>query len=93
MVLLGSLNGPIHDLSDDYLFLIHMAQHLLLTLLLPPLLLAGTPGWLLQPLLRRRAVRAVAYVLTRPVVAGALFTVVFARVAHRAALRSHDAGP
>lgn len=77
VVLVVSLNGPIHDLSDDYLFLIHMAQHLLLTLLLPPLLLAGTPGWLLQPLIRPRLVRQVAYVLTRPLVAGGLFTAVF----------------
>ena len=77
VVLVVSLNGPIHDLSDDYLFLIHMAQHLLLTLLVPPLLLAGTPGWLLQPLIRPRLVRQVAYVLTRPLVAGGLFTAVF----------------
>ncbi|MBA2627705.1 MAG: cytochrome c oxidase assembly protein, partial [Gemmatimonadales bacterium] len=34
-VLMVSLNGPIHHLSDNYLFLIHMAQHLLLTLLMP----------------------------------------------------------
>ena len=52
LLLLVSLNGPIHDLSDYYLFSIHMVQHLLLTLALPPLLLAGTPGWLLRPLLR-----------------------------------------
>jgi putative membrane protein len=50
-----------------------MAQHLLLTLVLPPLLIAGTPGWLLQPLLRPRAVRAVARVLTHPVVAATIF--------------------
>ena len=44
LVLLVALNGPIHDLSDYYLFSVHMVQHLLLTLLLPPLLIAGTPG-------------------------------------------------
>jgi putative membrane protein len=77
LVLVVSLNGPIHDLSDDYLFLIHMAQHLLLTLLVPPLLIAGIPGWLLRPLVRPPAVRKVAWVLTRPLVAGGLFTVVF----------------
>ncbi|MGH7411308.1 MAG: cytochrome c oxidase assembly protein, partial [Candidatus Methylomirabilis sp.] len=32
LLILGSLNGPIHDLSDYYLFSIHMVQHLLLTL-------------------------------------------------------------
>ena len=74
IVLLGALNGPIHDLGDYYLFLIHMVQHLLLTLLLPPLLIAGTPGWLLSPLVRRPGLRAVARALTHPLMAGALFT-------------------
>jgi putative membrane protein len=32
-----SLNGWLHDLSDWYLFSAHMVQHLLLTLLMPPL--------------------------------------------------------
>jgi len=77
-VMLVSLNGPIHDLSDYYLFLIHMAQHLLLTLLLPPLLIYGTPPWLLRPLLRNPGVLAVARGLTHPVVAGLLFSTVVA---------------
>ena len=52
LVVLGvSLNGPLHNLSDGYLFSAHMVQHLLLTLAVPPLLLAGTPGWLLRPIL------------------------------------------
>jgi putative membrane protein len=76
VVMLGSLNGPIHDLSDTYLFAIHMAQHLLLTLLLPPLLLAGTPGWLLDWLLRPPAIRMAARFLTKPVVGGVVFSVV-----------------
>jgi putative membrane protein len=74
LVLLGSLNGPVHDLSDYYLFTAHMVQHLLLTLVFPPLLLAGTPGWLLQPLLRPPAVRWVARVLTQPLMAAVLFS-------------------
>src|SRR5688572_7659740 len=55
VVLLVSLNGPIHDLSDSYLFSVHMAQHLLLTMVLPPLLIAGTPGWLVERAVRGRA--------------------------------------
>jgi putative membrane protein len=78
MILLLSLNGPIHDLSDYYLFSAHMGQHLLLTLVLPPLLIAGTPGWLLQPLLRRPAVLRVARVLTHPVVAAAIYSLTIA---------------
>jgi putative membrane protein len=49
LVILLSLNGPIHDLSDSDLFWVHMGQHRLLTLVLPPLLLAGPPPWLLEP--------------------------------------------
>src|SRR5438552_8724262 len=42
VVLFLALNGPLHNLSDTYLFSAHMAQHLLLTLVFPPLLLDGT---------------------------------------------------
>jgi putative membrane protein len=75
-VILVSLNGPIHDLSDSYLFSVHMAQHLLLTMVLPPLLIAGTPGWLIDAATRRAPVRGVARFLTHPVVAGVLFSAV-----------------
>jgi putative membrane protein len=75
LVLLLSLNGPVHDLSDYYLFSIHMVQHLVLTLLFPPLLLAGIPGWLLRPLVRHPGVLAVARLLTRPWLAALLFSV------------------
>ena len=78
LVLVVSLNGPIHDLSDYYLFLIHMLQHLLLTLLVPPLLIFGTPGWLIRPLLRPAWVRRTGRFLSHPVVAGGLFTLVVA---------------
>jgi len=93
-VLLVSLNGPIHDLSDYYLFWVHMGQHLLLTLVLPPLLIAGTPGWLLSPLVRRPAVRTVARALTQPVVAALVFTVTLAvwhtTQAYDLMMRNHD---
>lgn len=94
LVMFGSLNGPIHDLSDTFLFSAHMVQHLLLTLLLPPLLLAGTPGWMLRPLLRPRAVRAVAAFVTRPVMCFTIFNVVFAAwhipLLYNAAMANHN---
>src|SRR5262249_14855842 len=71
IVLLLALNGPLHDLSDYYLFSAHMVQHLLLTLVVPPLLLAGTPRWmadaLVAPLCRRPAVDRLLRAATRPV--------------------------
>ena len=94
VVLLVSLNGPIHDLSDYYLFSIHMVQHLVLTLLFPPLLIAGIPGWLLSPLLRREGVRRVARVLAHPVVAAAVYTATIAAwhvaAAYDLMMRNHD---
>lgn len=51
-VLFVALTGPIHDLSDSYLFTVHMVQHLIITLLVPPMLLVGTPAWLVRTLLR-----------------------------------------
>lgn len=77
--LLVALNGPLHDLSDYYLLSAHMVQHLLLTLVVAPLWLAGTPAVLLdrllQPILRRRSVGIVARTATRPLVAFAAYTV------------------
>lgn len=64
LLLFLTLNGPLHDLSDYYLFSAHMVQHLILTLVVPPLMIIGTPGWMLRPLLRRPAVFQVARRLT-----------------------------
>ncbi|HEV2121224.1 MAG TPA: cytochrome c oxidase assembly protein, partial [Chloroflexota bacterium] len=36
--------SPIHDISEKYLLSVHMTQHMLFTLVAPPLLLLGTPG-------------------------------------------------
>jgi len=93
-VLFLALNGPLHNLSDTYLFSAHMAQHLLLTLVFPPLLLYGTPAHVVRPLLRPRWVMAVARVATRPLAAGIIFTapiVIWHTPAlYQAALRHHN---
>jgi putative membrane protein len=94
LVMFCSLNGPIHDLSDFYLFSAHMVQHLLLTLLLPPLLIAGTPGWMLRPALRIRAVRAVAEFVTRPAMCFTIFNLTIIvwhlPLFYNAAMANHD---
>ncbi|HXF95623.1 MAG TPA: cytochrome c oxidase assembly protein [Gemmatimonadales bacterium] len=99
VVILVTLNGPLHNLSDHYLFSAHMVQHLLLTMLFPPLLLYGTPGPVARRLLGGRG-RAAAVVhtlmaaLTRPVVAAATFSGVMAfwhfPAFYEAAMRNHD---
>src|SRR5688572_257320 len=78
LVIFFSLNGWLHDLSDWYLFSAHMVQHLLLTLLMPPLLIAGVPGWMLRPLTQRPGIGAVARLLTRPKICFAVFNITVA---------------
>jgi putative membrane protein len=75
-VLFGSLTGPVHDLSDYYLFSAHMVQHLLLAFAMPPLLLYGTPGWMLSPRLRHPRALRLGRLLTRPSSAFAVFNLV-----------------
>ena len=72
-----ALLSPLHILSDQYLFSAHMLQHVLLTLVAPPLLILGTPHWLIRPLLRPDPVFIAARLLTHPVVAFAVFNLVF----------------
>lgn len=64
---------PIHELSENYLYSMHMVQHLLFTLAAPPLLLAGTRDWMWRPLLRDRWVKRVARLPANPIMALALF--------------------
>jgi putative membrane protein len=76
LILLLVLNGPLHDLGDNYLFSAHMVQHLMLTLVMPPLLLAGTPAWLLRALIRNTVGFGVARALTHPLIAFGLYNLV-----------------
>lgn len=73
-----TLNGPLHDLSDYYLFSGHMVQHLILTLVVPPLMLFGVPGWMYRPLLRKPVIARVARTLTSTASCFLWFNVVLA---------------
>jgi len=75
VLVLGS-GWPMHDLAERYLYVAHMTQHLLFTLIAPPLLIAGTPPWMLRRSLRAPWVARVFRFLTRPLVALILFNAV-----------------
>jgi cytochrome c oxidase assembly factor CtaG len=72
-----SLFSPLDKLGDDYLFSAHMVQHLFLTIVGPPLMVLGTPAWLIQPLLRNRVILRVARFPTFPMTAFILFNADF----------------
>lgn len=77
LLILLALQGPLHELSDYFLFSAHMVQHLLIMLVVPPFLLMGTPEWMLRPVLRIPGLRPLARVLTRPVAAFLLVNFLF----------------
>ncbi len=64
---------PIHDLSEQFLFSVHMWQHVLLTIIAVPLMLLGTPAWLVRPLLDHPLLAWILRNGTRPLVALVLF--------------------
>ena len=68
--------SPLHMLADEYLFSAHMVQHLLQAFVMAPLLLIGTPGWMLEVLTGARWLRATLRTLGAPLVAGIAFNVV-----------------
>ena len=75
MVLLWvASDWPMHDISEEYLYSVHMIQHLLITFVVPPLLWASMPEWLARLIvvdgsLSARIIRR----LVHPLVAGVVF--------------------
>ena len=76
IVIYVALTSAIHELSESYLFSAHMIQHLLLIVIAPPMLVAGSPSWILRPIQSYWRLLAVARFITRPLVAFFIFSVV-----------------
>jgi putative membrane protein len=74
LTLLVASLWPMHDLSERYLYSAHMVQHMLLALIAPPLLIRGTPEWLLRKLLR--PFLPVARLVLRPLPAFLIFNAI-----------------
>ena len=72
---------PLHDLSEDYLYFVHMIQHLLITFVVPPLLLLAAPEPLARTVLGGHPDATPTPIfrkLTHPVLAGVAFNAVVA---------------
>jgi len=77
LVIWLALASPIDAAGDEYLFSAHMFQHILLTVVAPPLLLLGIPAWLVRPLLKNQKFTRLGRILTAPVIAYFLFNLTF----------------
>ncbi len=65
---------PVHDVAENHLYSVHMAQHLALSMLIPACFVLATPSWLFELLVPSgtNLRRAVAW-LSKPIVAGIVF--------------------
>jgi putative membrane protein len=89
-----SSDWPMHDLAEEYLYSVHMLQHMILSYFVPPLALLATPEWFFRLLIGEGRVKNAARFLSRPVTAAVLYNAVL-MVTHIPALvnRSAQGGP
>jgi putative membrane protein len=73
VLLLIAADWPVHDIGERYLYAVHMSQHLVLTLVMPPLMLLATPEWLARLVLGRGRVDRWVHKLARPIPACLMF--------------------
>jgi putative membrane protein len=64
---------PMHDIAEEYLFSVHMTQHMLLTFAVPPAFLLATPEWLARLVLGRGRVKRAFFTIARPLPAAVAF--------------------
>src|SRR5881397_2586854 len=69
LAMAAALVGPLDDWAEHAALSAHMTQHLVLTLVVPPLWLAATPPGVWRPILAVPGARAAGRALTRPPVA------------------------
>ncbi len=76
ILLWASTDWPVHDIGERYLYLVHMGQHTVLTLMMPPALLLATPEWLARLVLGNGGVNRWVHRLARPIPAALAFNAV-----------------
>ncbi|MHB8395550.1 MAG: cytochrome c oxidase assembly protein [Candidatus Dormibacteria bacterium] len=75
LIIFVALQSAIDMVGDHYLFSIHMAQHLVLAMVAPPLMTVGLPGATIDALLRAQIGRVLRVVVS-PFFAGPAYFVV-----------------
>lgn len=75
-ILWGASDWPMHDISEEYLYSVHMLQHMMLSYFMPPLILLATPKWMFDAVMGDGRARRMVRVLSRPIIAGLLFNAV-----------------
>jgi putative membrane protein len=72
-LLFAASTWPIHQIGEDYLYSVHMLQHMMLSYFMPPLVLLATPAWLMRLLVGNGRTYRIVTFMTKPVVAAVVF--------------------
>jgi putative membrane protein len=76
LVLWIAADWPIGPLGAGYLLSVHTLQYVLFAFVAPPLLISGTPRWLLRRMIRPRWAFRIARFVSKPLIAFLIFNVV-----------------
>lgn len=68
-----AVGSPLDQIGERYLFSAHMLQHMIIVYLAAPLVLAGTPAWLVDRAIDRPIVRPIVRTITTPVAAAVIY--------------------
>jgi putative membrane protein len=77
MIFYFALGSPLHLVGHEFLFSAHMLEQALVYMVMPPLLLLGTPAWLLRLLLKKRFSKKLIPFLAHPTLTMLLFSILF----------------
>lgn len=67
---------PMHDISEEYLYSVHMFQHMMLAFFIPPVMLLATPEWLARLVVGDGRAGRWFLKLARPIPAAVVFNAV-----------------
>lgn len=91
VILYIAVGSPIDQLGEEFLFFVHMIQHMLLIYVAPPLIIRGIPAWLtdycLQPAPLRKAIGFLVHPVTAAVIFNFIYTAWHIPILYEAALQ------
>ncbi len=71
-----AVGSPLDQIGERFLFSVHMLQHQILIYPAAVLFLLGLPSWMIDPVLGRPELRLPVKILTQPIIAGTIYTLV-----------------
>jgi putative membrane protein len=75
LILWFASDWPVHDIAEEYLYSVHMFQHMALTYFMPPLVVLATPEWFARTLVGDGRVHKALGFMAHPVRAAFFFNV------------------